>query len=211
MGSRGLPGVACITRNVTRAMARYAVRKLIHTAFVALHRGDADHPRGQAVARAVPGGDHRRRLQADHLQAARRVPSDRFRNDRLRAVGARVRGRGPDGDYCGDQAGSTVPSPSVALTEPPFMTQRATLPEDELRHRMSALPSPLWSPTSAMIHSRATAPSPVVLATVPPFISQMATTPVDEFRHRMSALPSPLKSLAAATVQASGTAPRPAV
>src|SRR2546427_183996 len=42
-----------------------------------LHRGDADHPRREAVARAVPGSDRVRREPAGQLQAAARLPVDR--------------------------------------------------------------------------------------------------------------------------------------
>src|SRR5450755_1459922 len=58
---------------------------------------------------------------------------------------------------------------------------------------MSALPSPLKSPTPAMDQS---VPVPMVLAeTTPgPFINDIVTVPSDAWRHRMSALPSPLKS-----------------
>jgi len=109
-------------------MARYAVRKVIHTAFVAF-----------GVVSLVFVA---LRLSGDPAanDVARR--GDRFRDDRLRPLGAGT--RSPSGqDYCGDQPGSTMPSPSVVVTVPPFMTHRATLPDDVFRHRMSALPSPL--------------------------------------------------------------------
>ncbi len=47
----------------------------------ALRRGDRDHPRGEAVARAVPGGRCLRRVQACAVQAARGLPADRGGND----------------------------------------------------------------------------------------------------------------------------------
>ncbi len=42
-----------------------------------VHRGDADHPRGQAVARAVPGDHRLRREPACRVQTASRLSADR--------------------------------------------------------------------------------------------------------------------------------------
>lgn len=44
----------------------------------------------------------------------------------------------------------------MLLTREPSMNQIDTAPEDEFRHTMSALPSPLKSPTPWIIESRPT-------------------------------------------------------
>ena len=75
----------------------------------------------------------------------------------------------------------------------PFISQIEALPS-VLRHRMSALPSPLKSPTPAIVQLVGTTPSPPPLACVRPFISQIEALP-SVLRHRMSLLPSALKSL----------------
>src|SRR6266567_2240108 len=89
----------------------------------------------------------------------------------------------------------SVPVPRVPaeMTPMPFINHMVTVPVDAWRHRMSALPSPLKSPTPAIDQS---VPVPMVLAetTLVPFINHIMTVPVDAWRHRMSALPSPLKS-----------------
>src|SRR5262249_57444712 len=69
------------------------------------------------------------------------------------------------------------------------------------RHRMSALPSPLKSPTPAMVQSLDTVltmPPPLMVV---PFSSHRPRAP-EVWRHRMSAVPSPLKSRS--TVAAAG-------
>src|SRR6266568_4781446 len=58
---------------------------------------------------------------------------------------------------------------------------------------MSALRSPLKSPTPAICQSSVGEPGEPKLLMVSPFISQMMTSP-EVLRHRMSASPSPLKS-----------------
>src|SRR5579862_6805735 len=76
----------------------------------------------------------------------------------------------------------------------------------DLRHRMSALPSPLKSPTPAICQSLVTTPSEAVLVTVSSFISHMSTSP-EVLRHRMSALRLPLNSPIPAICQSRLTVP----
>src|SRR5437867_13192964 len=82
------------------------------------------------------------------------------------------------------------------------MNQMAFSPVAVLRHRMSALPSPLKSPTPRIVQwASLTGVMSALLARLEPVISQMAFCPVAASRHRRSALPSPLKSPMPATVQ----------
>src|ERR1700691_381187 len=92
----------------------------------------------------------------------------------------------------------------------PFISQIATVPLLLLRHRMSAMPSPLKSPTPTTDQLVGTLPRPELLGfkIVVPFISQIDKSPVVS-RHRMSAMPSPLKSPTPTTDQLVGTLPRP--
>src|SRR6266542_6438350 len=89
----------------------------------------------------------------------------------------------------------------MLATVPPFMNQMATAPEVVFRHRISALPSPLKSPTSAITQLVGMAGSSKKFVTVSPSMSHSSTAPEEVFRHRMSALPSPLKSPTLAIVQ----------
>jgi hypothetical protein len=73
----------------------------------------------------------------------------------------------------------------------PFMNQIAVLPLVS-RHNKSLMPSPLWSPTSAIDHVVGTLPSPPADNTAAPF-SQMDVSPTLS-RQTMSVLPSPSKS-----------------
>src|SRR6266542_1388153 len=86
-----------------------------------------------------------------------------------------------------------LPRPLLLSTVPfAFMSHTAALPEEVFCHRMSAIPSPLKSPTLGV--QPATVPRPTVLCTVPfPFINHRPTLP-ELCCHRMSAMPSPLKS-----------------
>ena len=88
----------------------------------ALHRGDPDHPRGEAVARAVPGDRRLRHEQARELQAARGLPADRRRRWRRRdEAGARAgvaAGRDRRGALRADAGGGGAPSaPARAAAE----------------------------------------------------------------------------------------------
>src|SRR5262249_45382383 len=60
----------------------------------ALHGGDGDHPRGEAVAGALPGSRGLRHEPARHLQAARGLSAHRVRNAAL-ALGGAVADRMP--------------------------------------------------------------------------------------------------------------------
>src|SRR5207249_699035 len=87
-------------------------------------------------------------------------------------------------------------------TEAPLMSQTVFSPVTLLRHRMSALPSPVKAPTHRTLQLRAvTAAMEAPLETAAPFMSQIAFSPVARWRHRMSDLPSPLKSPTPAMVQ----------
>src|SRR5262245_8060431 len=81
----------------------------------------------------------------------------------------------------------------------PFMSQMAAAPE-VCRQRMSALPSPLKSPTRSMVQSVVMVPGMATPATAVPSMSQMATEP-EVCRQRRSALASPLKSPTPTMVQ----------
>src|ERR1700691_1017777 len=74
---------------------------------------------------------------------------------------------------------------------------------------MSAMPSPLKSPTPTTVQLVATVPTPELLGLrmVVPFISQIATAPVVVLRASMSAMPSPLKSPVPTIDQAVDTLP----
>src|SRR5579872_1627671 len=95
-------------------------------------------------------------------------------------------------------SGVAAAPPELAVSDwlmvEPFISHSARAPES-LRHRMSALLSPLKSPisTTCQLASGATvAPPDVTLpppVTVVPFISQTASEPSD-LRQRMSASPS---------------------
>src|SRR5258707_11673031 len=77
----------------------------------------------------------------------------------------------------------------------PLLTQTILPPVELLRHRMSDLPSPLKSPTPAMLQfGSATVANVTLLEIAAPFISQITFSPVVLLRHRISDLPSPLKS-----------------
>src|SRR4030042_3648053 len=97
----------------------------------------------------------------------------------------------------------TIPTPKSEEMAAPFNNHIATMPvvvpedmpEVECRHRISALLSPLKSPTSLICQFRSpTIPTPKSDEITAPFINHMATLPVVECRHRISAFPSPLKS-----------------
>src|SRR5207249_1319873 len=84
---------------------------------------------------------------------------------------------------------------NVDATVPPFMKKMAFWPVEPLRHRMSALPSPLKSPTPTIFQLRSVTVWMLPLLTmVAPFMNQTAFCPVLLLRHRMSAFPSPSRS-----------------
>src|SRR4029077_2241908 len=71
------------------------------------------------------------------------------------------------GAYCTCQPVDGLPSRAEPATLRPLSSHIATVPE-LWRHRMSALPSPLKSPTSATAQSRETSPSTPVPTTLRP-------------------------------------------
>src|SRR2546425_1054760 len=85
----------------------------------------------------------------------------------------------------------------------PFINHSATSPVVVLRHRMSALPSPLKSPGPAIDQLAGTLPKPPPCEIEAPFISHTAVSP-PVCRQAMSLLPSPLKSWVATTSSARG-------
>ena len=76
-------------------------------------------------------------------------------------------------------------------------------PSQALRHRMSAKPSPLKSPTPCTLQlgSGLKASGPLLGSTVEPFMNQRDRLPVDDCCQRMSEKPSPLKSPTPTTFQ----------
>src|SRR5436190_2076901 len=98
------------------------------------------------------------------------------------------------------QSVGTLPTTAAEAIVVPFMNQIATSPVVVLRHRMSALPSPLKSPMPSIVQAVGTLPKPPLDEIDAPFISQTATLPLLS-RHRRSPLPSPLKSPVPAIVQ----------
>ena len=91
-------------------------------------------------------------------------------------------------------AGSAEAGVVTAVRVAPFICH-SSVPPPLVRHAMSALPSPVKSPTAPTVQpAGALADSGVVAVAVAPFISQRLVTPVVGLRHRMSDLPSPLKS-----------------
>src|SRR3974377_845158 len=95
------------------------------------------------------------------------------------------------------------------VSAPEFEFQIATSPFVALRQRMSALPSPLKSPTPWICQLEGTKAFKSIPVKPPePFEFQIATSPFVAFRHRMSALPSPLKSPTPWICQLEGTHPK---
>src|ERR1700683_495682 len=80
-------------------------------------------------------------------------------------------------------------------TVEPLISQSLTAPEDSL-HRMSALPSPLKSPTPSTVHAVEGPATVAFEATVPVpgVMNQICSCPVERLRKSMSEVPSPLKS-----------------
>src|ERR1700730_13862270 len=74
------------------------------------------------------------------------------------------------------------------------MSHTATEPSLELRQRRSLLPSPLKSPTPAIIQTVDTWAKTGLAVACAPFIVQIATDPLAVLYQRMSLFPSPLKS-----------------
>src|SRR5579872_1924036 len=68
-----------------------------------------------------------------------------------------------------------------------------------MRHRTSALPSPLKSPVPAICQLGLTAPKFSEVKPPEPFEFQSSTSPLDELRHRMSEMPLPVKSFVTGT------------
>src|SRR5438105_15607923 len=86
------------------------------------------------------------------------------------------------------------PPPLMAL---PFNSHTQVSPVLLLRQITSDLPSPLKSPTAAMLHTEANVGSKPPPFSELPFKSQIHTSPVLVLRQMTSDLPSPLKSPAA--------------
>src|SRR6266853_1726969 len=96
----------------------------------------------------------------------------------------------------------TAPMDAPLEIAVPFMSQIVFSPVARWRHRMSDLPSPLKSPTPAMLQLGSdTVANIAALAIAAPFMSQITFSPVARLRHRISDLPSPLKSPTPAMLQ----------
>src|SRR4051812_11247414 len=93
-----------------------------------------------------------------------------------------------------DHSVATVPT-SVEPVDPPSHFQRKFCPLTELRHRISALPSPVKSAVATTFQSaEGPVPRSTTLLALPAFMFQTTSCSVLELRHRISSAPSWKKS-----------------